>query len=198
MKVTRIYVIIVLGIVFLQQGCFKDKIDEERLLTDEMKSQNPYHKQDKLYFESNNAKEYILDVSFRTNEIFEYQNGNYATNYLVELEKTSINSLDTSQQCGFWLEMVGYDRPPRLTLYFDPPSKVGMTAYFDLPLNKDRPEFVDSVYINEKWHYGVYVEENAKVDSNAYRLYYSTELGIIKIDFSDDSTWELKKIEWAE
>ncbi len=194
MKTINFIAIILFGIIFLQIGCFKDKIDGEKLLSNEMKSQNPYHENDKIYFESDSAKEYILEVSNRTNEFFEYQHGNYASNYLIELEKTSINSMDTSLQYGFLLEMESCFGP-KLKIIFYPPVKKGMAAYFDLPLSKTSPQYVDSVYVNEKWHYGVYIEEKAKTESKAYKLYYSTELGIIKIDFSDDSTWELKKIE---
>jgi len=46
------------------------------------------------------------------------------------------------------------------------------------------------------WIKDVFVCEKEKIDSKAYRLYYSTEFGIVKIDFSDDSYWELEKIEW--
>ncbi len=194
MKASKLSVIILFGIILLQVGCFKDKIDGEKLLSDEMKSQNPYHENNTLYFESDSAIEYIFQVSYRTNEFFEYQHGNYAPNYLVELETTSINSLDTSQQSGFRLEMESCFGP-KLHILFYTPVKKGMSAYFDLPLSKDSQQYTDSVYVNEKWHYGVYVEEKVKSENSAYKLYYSTELGIIKIDFSDDSTWELKKIE---
>jgi len=30
------------------------------------------------------------------------------------------------------------------------------------------------------------------------KIYYSTEFGILKVDFSDGSFWELESIEWAE
>lgn len=194
MKTSNLNAFILFGIILLQTGCFKDKIDGEKLLSDEMKSQNSYQENNKLYFKSDSTKEYIFQVSTRTIEFFEYQHGNYASNYLIESEKTIINTLDTSQQCGFRLEMESCFGP-KLNIRFYPPVKNGMSAYFDLPLSKDSHQYMDSVYVNEKWLYGVYMEEKTKTDSSAYKLYYSTELGIIKIDFSDDSTWELEKIE---
>ena len=194
MKISNLSAVILFGIILLQIGCFKDKIDGEKLLSNEMKNQNPYQENNKLYFESDSAKEYIFQVSSRTIEFLEYQHGNYAPNYLIELEKTIIYSLDTSQQYSFRLEM-GSAFGPKLNILFYPIVENGMSAYFDLPLSNASPQYVDSVYVNEKWHYGVYVVEKPKEESSAYKLYYSTELGIIKIDFSDDSTWELMKIE---
>lgn len=194
MRTIKLVSITLLGIVFLQIACTKNKIDEKRLLSDEMKSQNPYYENDKLYFVSDSAQEFVLQVSFRRNEILEYQSGNYATNYLIEIERTYIKSFDTTQQCSFWLQMEGYSRP-HYEISFKPPVKNGMSAYFDLPLSKVSPQYVDSVYVNGKWHYGIFIEEKEKTGSDVYRLYYSIELGIIKIDFSDESTWELEKIE---
>lgn len=57
------------------------------------------------------------------------------------------------------------------------------------------PDHVDSALVNEKWHYNLFIQERPKTESNAYKLYYSIELGIIKIDFSDESTWELEKLD---
>jgi len=195
MKTTNLNAIILLGIVLLQIGCFKDKIDEKKLLSDEMKGQNPYHENDKLYFISDSAQVFVLEVSLRTSEFIEFQNGNYATNYLIEFEKTSIISIDTTQFFGFWLEMESYSRPANYNIQFHPPIGEHMYVRFDIPLSYSNPGYTDSVYVSGKWHYDIYVKERGNIDSTTYRLYYSTELGIIKIDFSDNSTWELLKLE---
>ncbi len=190
----RIIAILLGGILILQTACIKDGIDEEKLLSDEMKNQNPYQVNDNLHYISDSAQEYHLIVRSRVNEYHEFQNGNYAKNYLIELEKTSIVSIDTSQDFYFRLEMstyMGYE----LAIRFYPPNKSGMTVHFDLPLSKNIPEYTDSVFINDKWYYDIFIEEIEKKDNDAYRLFYSTELGVIKVDFSDNSFLELEKIE---
>ena len=185
---------IVLGIVIciIATACNKG-IDEERLLSEEMKKQNPYQVDSKILFISDVGEEYNLEVVERENEYHEFQNGNYATNYLIEIEKTSINSTDTLHDFYFELEMSTLPRY-ELKIWFYPPNKKGMTAYFNLPLSKDIPEYTDSAYINGKWQYEVYIEEIQKKDSSAYRLYYSTEEGVLKVDFSNDSFLILKKL----
>lgn len=179
--------IVVLGVVLciIATSCNKG-IDEERLLTDEMKKQNPYQVDNKIQFLSDAGEEYNLEVVERENEYHEFQNGNYATNYLIEIEKTSINSTDTVHDIYFGLEMSTLPRY-ELKIWFQPPYKQGMTATFKLPLSNDLPEYTDSVYINGKWQHNIYIEEIQKKDSSAFRLYYSTEEGVIKVDFSDDS-----------
>jgi len=195
MKTSNLIPIVLFGLVSLLTSCLKDKIDEKILLSNEIKSQNPYHEKDKLYFVSDSVQVFVLEVSRRTSEFVEFQNGNYATNYLIEFEKTSIIALDTTQYFGFWLEMEGYSKPPKFKIQFSPPAGEHLHAYFDLPLSYNNPKYTDSVYVSGKWFYNIYVEETEKIDSNPYRLYYSTEFGIIKIDFSDNRTWELEKVE---
>lgn len=70
-----------------------------------------------------------------------------------------------------------------------------MIASFEIPLSENIPEYTDSLLVNNKWLYNVFVEEIAKKDNDTYRQYYSTELGVIKVDFSDNSLLELDKIE---
>jgi len=196
-KKANLYTIILLGFIFLQIGCFKDKIDERRVLSDKMKSQNPYHENDKLYFKSNDGHESILEVSYRNDDIFEYSSGNYSPVYLVEIEKTSIGSTGGTGQFSFLLEMNGYYTPPKFDIQFTHTTKGSMLANYDLPLSINTSGYTHSVYINGKWYSGIFIKEIPKKDSSAYKLYYSTELGIIGIEFSDSSSVVLQKIEKA-
>ena len=190
----RIIVVLLGGILILQSACIKDGIDEEKLLSDEMKNQNPYLVNDNLHYVSDSAQEYHLVVRSRENEYHEFQNGNYATNYLIEIENTLITSIDTSQDFNIRLGMSTYSGY-KFSISFYPPNKPGMTAYFDLPLSKNIPEYTDSIFINNKWYYDIFIEEIEKKDNDAFRLYYSTELGVIKVDFSDNSFLELQELE---
>ena len=195
MKPTNLITIILLGIIFLQTGCQKNNTDPDRFLTDEMKSQNPYKLNDKLYFMSDSGQEFVYEVIMRHNQIYEYSHAQAAPLHWTEVDQTSINSLDTSHASGFWMEMRAENKPPRFTISFYPSVGNRMTAYFDLPLSGYSPEYVDSVYVNEKWHYHVFIAEKAKSENKPYKYYYTVKLGIIKIDYSDDSYWELVKIE---
>jgi hypothetical protein len=65
---------------------------------------------------------------------------------------------------------------------------------YTLPLSKEYTHYIDSIYIMNSWIKDVFVHETALENT----MYYSTQYGIVKIDFSDGSFWELESIEWAE
>ncbi|PLW93834.1 MAG: hypothetical protein C0591_13835, partial [Marinilabiliales bacterium] len=61
--------------------------------------------------------------------------------------------------------------------------------------------YYDSIDINNKMYYDIFSdtlkhEGIIPIDPNPVRCYYSTEYGVIKIDFSDSTSWELEHIEW--
>ncbi|HDO27678.1 MAG TPA: hypothetical protein ENH02_06135 [Bacteroidetes bacterium] len=85
---------ILLSLQFFWSGCHKDHLIGEFLLTEEMKSQNPFHGGETLYFISDSVKEFVLDGVFRRNQIYKYQPSVTESDYyLIEVEITSVGSL---------------------------------------------------------------------------------------------------------
>ena len=47
-----------------------------------------------------------------------------------------------------------------------------------------------------QWHYNVFVFERENLDTTNLKVLYSTQFGMLKIEFRDGTNWELEKIEW--
>ena len=85
---------------------------------------------------------------------------------------------------------------------------VSFQAFYKLPLSRenlfDKNIFSDSLLINNKWYYDVFIDsmynfaQCSAPDIHIYATwcYYSPSDGMIKLDFSDGSSWELKEIAW--
>ena len=114
--------------------------------------------------------------------------------YLVETDKASIDLENSIEYVTFYLEMGGQLTSSRnyIIELYNGASGAGFS--FDLPLSKESTPYVDSLYVLNRWIMDVFINEA----TSANKLYYSTEFGIVKIDFSDGSYWELEKIEWAD
>ena len=135
----------------------------------------------------------MLICADRDNVIHEVPNGSDGGYYLFEIDKMYLNG---GFDHGFTFDMQHVSRRyPTFQIYFSCNGK-GMIANFDMPISKENTQTVDSIYLMNQWLYGIYVYEKEKVDDRAYKLYYSTAFGVIKVDFSGGSFWELEKIEW--
>ena len=185
--------ILLFGFLSIHFGCVKSPT-ESYLLSDEMKSQNPFSGDEKLYFITDSGVQYKFMSSYgRSNVIHEVSNGSDGGYYLFEIDKMSFSA---GNNYGFYYNMQHVSRRyPIFQIDFSCNGK-GMSANFDMPISKENTQTVDSIFIMGQWHYDVFISEKEKVDNRAYKLYYSTEFGVIKIDFSDGSYWELEKIEW--
>ena len=176
-------------------SCNKGGVTGEYLLTDEMKDQNPFNGGERLYFRSDSGELFILSgTENRLNQTHEVPEGN-DTRYYYLLE-TDLMRFSSENQVYFWMEMYGHlPPPPRYRIDFEYSDK-GREFEFILPLDINTTPFVDSIYIMNRWYYNVFIDEKEKIDNKAFKLYYSTQFGILKIDFSDGSAWELENIEW--
>jgi len=199
MKYLKIAVLLVFSLVSLCSSCLKDHLAGKFLLTDEIKSQNPFTGGEKLYYISDSSASYIFSIALRNDQIHEQPAGiNTNEYYLIEVDQTSTAHDSIINKPELFLEMAGrINRAPNFRIDFSFSTK-GRSWSFDLPLSIERTPFIDSLEIQGKWYYDVYQNELDKLDNRAYKLYYSTKFGIVKIDFSDGSYWELEKIEWTE
>lgn len=82
-------------------------------------------------------------------------------------------------------------------------------SYFNLPLSSENlnpgQEYFDSLLVLDHYFYDVYAsntildrtptrKEMMKDTVHPSMIYYNIEYGIVKVDFDDGSTWELKEI----
>ncbi len=104
-------------------------------------------------------------------------------------------SFSAGNNYGFYYNMQHVSRRyPIFQIDFSCNGK-GMAANFDMPISKENTQTVDSIFIMGQWQYDVFVYIREK-DDGTDKIYYSTDFGVLKIDFSDGSWWELEKIEW--
>ena len=197
MKFTKLAFLLTLIVLSLFFSCEKDHLEGAFLLTDEMKSQNPYQGGETLKFVSDSGNVYLWNVNGRSNQVHKMLTGiNTKQYYLIEIDKTSIDLLGNREYFLFGLEMGGLGKDNTdydIWLHY---GEKGSSFSFNLPLSTETTLFVDSLFVMNTWIKDVFVCEKEKIDSKAYKLYYSTELGIVKIDFSDGSYWELENIDW--
>jgi hypothetical protein len=180
----------------LLDSCTKSHLLEEFLLTDEMKNQNPYKVDDKIVFISNNGQVSAWNVKGRYNKVDEVYAGiNTKEYYILEEERTSISNDDSTNNDSFQLKMGGHlSKPPKFLIsFYNNGNNSGFE--FNLPFSPQTSNSLDSLYVVDRWVRNVFFCENDKSDLKAYRIYYSTIYGIIKIDFSDGSFWERSNLQ---
>ncbi len=187
------YLLFYFLLVLIISSCIKSGTQNEYLLSDEMKDQNPFLGGEKLYFWTDSSEQIIYNVNARDNKVHKYYNGNNTNIWdLYEVERMN---LSYDQETEFHFEMLrnGYFKF-KIDMYYK--DKRGRQFEFRLPLNRENEIFIDSLFIREILYRNIYVCEKDTLKNKAYRLYYTTENGIIKVDFSDNSSVELDKIEW--
>ncbi len=182
-----------IGVLSIFSSCGKHGVYGEFFLSEEIKHQNPYTENTKLSFKSNDSNLFDYNVTALVNEVNKsYVGQRTDLYYLVERE---IIMFEFDSGYIFRLEMVcQINQTPMYFISYQYKEK-GMSASFELPLNIERTPYIDSLYVLDTWVHDVFFFEGGKIDDRAYKLYYSTKFGVVKIDFSDDSYWELENIE---
>lgn len=199
------YIILTLlsSFMFLGFSCSNCKVVEEQLLTDVQKEQDPFRGFEKIIYKTGDSTIEFTGTG-RKNHVGEYNFPNDNCNYgLLESDEMyfSANYFDIylimweSKVYSLWI----WDSISNILLYselFVDKTDGSISNY---------NEFLDSLNINDITYFNIYkdtlVQKNTTPvipDSikHAKYLYYSTEYGIVKFDFSDGSTWELKEIMW--
>jgi hypothetical protein len=200
------YLIIILfmsAFMFMGFLCCQEKIVEEKRLTDIQKAQNPFKGHEKLIFITADSTIEFTGTE-RKNWTEEYDVDEYACEHgLIELDR---------------MEFAGNSF--RISLNMQESKYYGLTIgdtisdfYFYTSLDIDKTdgsisnydEYIDRLYINDILCFNIYkdtlhgnhltIDMPDSIKYPTY-LYYSTNYGIVKFDFSDGSTWELKEIVW--
>ena len=192
LRIFKLTFIILLSSFTILFGCGKRGVRNKYILTDQMKNQNPYNGGEKIYFITDSLDYLIFEAHERDNQVHEVPFSNDVSTYdLYEVERTYL-TIDNNN--NFLLDMHnngGFKYFIDLSY-----NNLGRRFRFDLPLTKENNQYIDSMNIGEHWYYNIFISEKDTLKNNAYKLFYSTEFGIIRIEFSDGSNWNLEKVVW--
>jgi len=194
-----IIVLFIPMIVFLI-GCEDCHEISEKLLTDIQKSQIPFDENEKITFtDGQQIIEFIVsevsDTLYR-----EYPSSVYCDWYNVENYTIVLNGVN---------HYIIFHLIARNEFYIILKSEYKYQSFMHIDQHtaelSDYDEFLDSITINNSLYYNIYKVSLVDITypddipdslNHPIRLYYSTDYGIVKVDFSDGSTWELEEIEW--
>lgn len=166
-----------------------------------MKAQIPFRGQEMITFIDSNGYNHTLQSEDRFNEIFEYPECNSWKDYSIFEREWIIFSdglykllLKISSGKDLYIFSISYSL-----------NDIGFRCTFKPPLSKDNLRdneiYYDSLILNNKTYYKIFSDTLThtgmiEIDPYPVRCYYSTGYGVVKIDFSDSTSWELDYIEW--
>jgi hypothetical protein len=196
------YIILLLFIssfIFLDIACNQCELTLELRLTDQQKNQNPFKGFEKIIYKTVDST-IELSGTGRKNWIEEFSISKFSCDW-GERELDEMKFVSHSYEIRY--KMSGRE----LDWFFnDSINDIYLQSWFyvenDPSENSGYDEFIDSLNVDGVLFSSIYKDHLFSPfdfpDSlnHAVNLYYSIEYGIVRFDFSDGSTWELKEIIW--
>lgn len=195
-------IVILLLILITTASCKKPV--EEYYLTAEEKAMIPLKGYETVTYNSDSNSIEKLVADDRVDEIRKYYTDHTERNYIL-FERSYINF--SNEKYTLRLFMSSYPFPPKSIAfsfgYND--RKNYFSSFFEIIDKEDTTEFLDSLLINGSWIPDVYYDTMKYVHLEPspdsllvfpVKSFYSKQYGVVKVDFSDGSSWELEKIEW--
>jgi hypothetical protein len=197
--------------VILLPGCNKEK--GEYLLGD-LKNQNPYSGDETIIFLDNQGDSIIFYGDGRSSYLFESPTSANKRYYYIN-ERDECNFTEKNKNFRFSINLTTRNETGALmdilltkidNVNNGECSNINNGGY-RLPLfenYRDTKLFMDSLMVLDKYYYHVIADSGllAKVSgvcdtwNKVKCLYYTTSEGIIKLEFENGNTWQLKNIEW--
>lgn len=196
--------ILFLSLIVFIIACEDCGLMYENLLTEKQKSQIPFNGNEKIIFhDGQNLREYVgqekIDSMYR-----QYPYTNESCSWYTEEHYRII----FKEEIGYLIfSLIAND--DFLIIIRESEYKFLSSMNMD-PLTGELSDFdklMDSLSINNSLFYNIYKDTlvetsypNNIPDSipHPLSLYYSTEFGIVRIDYSDGTVWELQEIIWQE
>jgi hypothetical protein len=192
-------------ILMLTSSCEKEcRLTHEKLLTEQQKKQIPFKGKEIITF--NSGQNNIELIGTDRIDTFEkiYPSGFSCDYYIEESEFITFESEDyklrlrMTDRDEFYISVIDFVQ--NLKMYASmrtTPATGELTEY---------TKFIDSLIINNLMYLNIYKDTIdlsylfKTRDSEIYAtyIYYSTEYGVVRIDFSDSTSWELVHIDWNE
>ena len=201
MKKTCLFALLIIT-SFVYYACHKQI--EEYYLTSEEKAMIPFHGNEVVHFSSQSNEIEVLLADDRIDEIKRYNNDHTEKNYIL-VENSYINF--SNEKYRLRLFMSSYPFPPTgVSFNFSfTDSKNYFGSFFKTINQEDSTQFLDSLLVNGSWIYDVFYDTMEYFHFEPpqdtllvfpVKSFYSRQFGVIKIDFSDNTFWELDHIEW--
>ena len=189
-------------------GC-KKEIDE--FLLGDFKKQNPYIGNETLIFINEIGETIVFDGEGRYSETFRTESeSNPKRYYTNELDKCVFESRNGDYKFEIVLT-THKDRAFQMSIkifrIINQPSHwcYCYSLYYQALQNYygRQDMYLDSLQVLDKMYYDIMVDSSLSIstslpDDSCHRfvsnLFYTTNNGIIRLDFDDDSIWELKEI----
>ena len=205
--------VMLLLLFVLLSGCKKEK--GEYLLGD-LKNQNPFTGTETIIYCDNNGDSIIFYGKGRFAYLFESSSQDNPSYYYIN-ERDECSFVVNNDDFNISINLTTrYDRGANIDLTFThivhPDSgtcKSHSSCIYALPLFENYQNtncYIDSLLVLNKYYYYVFVDSDLNYSGtyeygciNKYRvsaLYYTTTQGIIKLDFEDNTSWQLESIEW--
>lgn len=193
-------VFVIILAVLMVTAC--NKVIDEFYLSQEMRTQIPFEGYEQITFKNDNGGLEILKAGNRINEIFETKEGNIFNVYKYISEKEWIAFENGSSELFIRNSSSKAGNHLRLTFTINGQSFVGS---FYSPLNAETlrfdEQYHDSLLVNDVIYYNVFSDSLGysitEPDlSHPKRIYYSTDYGVVRIEFTNGTSWDLKEIEW--
>ena len=199
------YIIFILFIglfIFMEISC-SNCTETQLLLTEQQKKQNPFNGFEKIIFKTGDSLIEFTGTG-RKNQIIEHEfNTSYCQRDFTEYDNLTF----TNNLYEIRFKLLGQNN---FFIYFNDSIKdISLESWFyvesDPNKNSGYTELINTLNINGNQFFNIYkdtlYQNYATPDfpdslNHVTYLYYSTEYGIVKFDFSDGSTWELKEIVW--
>lgn len=181
--------------------CCRQKIVEEQLLTDIQKDQNPFRSNEKIIYYAGDST-IVFTGTGRNNWTEEYDvDENYCEYGFMEFDRliftgNSFNITLYMRESKYYFLGI-YDSINNISFYsrFIIDKTTGSISDYNELIDRFNINDIPCFEIYKDTLFGSNIDMPDSVKLATY-LYYSTEYGIVKFDFSDGSTWELKEIIW--
>ncbi len=185
-------------------GCKKKCKSYDILLTEQQKKQIPYEGREKIIFK-HDTNELVLNGTGRHDTIEKHLISGYSCDYYNK-ESVSLTFEGENMNLNFYM----YARDKFNISLDDFSQNFHMLATFHTDQTTgeffDYNKLIDSLIVNNSLYLNIYRDtfgvsypidgEDSDSIICATYIYYSTEYGVVKIDFSDSTSWELERIEW--
>ena len=195
--------IIVLVVILLISSCYREKLVGEYYLTDEMKTQNPFKGFEKLSFVDDPSPIIKLAGGDRINEINKYFMDHTHREYQL-CEENRITFTNQSYNLSINMDACFSSNYIHISLIYLDDHYI-FNSNYPYGLDTNLPNYLDSLLINNVWVHDIFYDTMKfaggkpfpdELERYPVKSYYSSHSGIVKIDFSNSTSWELEKIEW--
>jgi hypothetical protein len=192
---------------FTGYSCLKDKLVGEYYLSEEDKAAVPFHGYESSAFVHGIDDSIQLTAGPRENQLHKGYLDNEQTEYVI-WEDDYIAFTNDIYILKYFLSTNSVKYLAIDLKYKVASDEVSYSAFYKLPLSKenllDKNIYSDSLLMHNNWYYNIFIDsmiysaQYPKPEINPYPTwcYYSSFNGMIKLDFSDGSSWELKENVW--